>query len=667
MPMELNPGGIAAPVIRLCVAAGLIALSGFPGLLLFRRPGIGQRIAAALSVSGSLLGLVTAIGLLLSPSADVFEAAWKLPFGPCELAADPLSALFLIPVFLVSGCGAVYALAYWPSASNRGTEPAMTCFHGLLAASMAFLLVARNGVLFLASWEIMALSGWFLLVTDHREPEVRKAGIVYLVATHAGTVGLFILFAQLRAATGTFAFPPLHSLDPAIGASGMFIAALVGFCAKSGLMPFHVWLPSAHANAPSHVSALLSGVMLKMGVYGMLRTVFLFRAPLHWWGVLLLVLGASSMVLGIVFAAAQRDLKRMLACSSIENIGIVYLGIGAGVCAAASGNGPLALLCLAGALLHAINHSLFKPLLFLGSGAIIHATGTREIERMGGLAKRLPRTAALFLVGSVAICGLPPLNGFAGEFLLYFAFLSEAKSAIVPWMGLLAPVLALTGGIAVACFVKAYGTVFLGSPRTPEAAHGHEAAWPMIGPMALLAALCVLFGIFPQPLVRLVESAAGSILPWPVGSGWAVGARVPLELMSGVWAALVAATLLGGYAYSRRLRSLPVAEGDTWGCGYLAPTPRIQYTGTSFSEILAGLFAGAVRPDERAPAIDGPAPRPSRYRNIPTETLLERGIMPALSLAAGSFSLLRRLQHGQMNVYMLYIFVTLFLLMIWVP
>jgi hydrogenase-4 component B len=665
--MELNPGGIAAPVIRLCLAAGLVALSGFPGLLLSRRPGTGQRIAAVLSVAGSLLGLATAVGLLLAPSADVFEAGWNLPFGPCEVAADPLSALFLIPVFLVSGCGAVYALAYWPAEAHPESEAGMTFFFGLLAASMAFLLVARNGVFFLAAWEIMALSSWFLLVTDHREPEVRKAGIVYLVATHAGTVGLFILFAQLRAATGSFVFPPLHSLDPAAGASGMFLAALVGFCAKSGLMPFHVWLPSAHANAPSHVSALLSGVMLKMGVYGMLRTVFLFRAPLHWWGVLLLVLGASSMVLGIVFAAAQRDLKRMLACSSIENIGIVYLGIGAGVCAAAANNPPLALLCLAGALLHAINHSLFKPLLFLGSGAIIHATGTRELDRMGGLAKRLPWSAALFLAGSVAICGLPPLNGFAGEFLLYFAFLSEARSAPVPWMALLSPLLALAGGIAVACFVKAYGTVFLGSPRTPEAAHGHEAAWPMLAPMALLAALCVLFGIFPQPLVRLVESAVAGILPWPVSPEWAAGSRVPLGFLSGVWAALVAAALLGGFAWFRRMRSLPVADGETWGCGYLAPAPRIQYTGTSFTEILTGLFAGAVRADERVPAIEGPAPRPSRYRNRPTETLLERGILPALSLAAGSFSLLRRLQHGQMNVYMLYIFVTLFLLMIWVP
>jgi hydrogenase-4 component B len=664
--MIFESGTFPDPLIRLVAAAGVIALSGFPGIFPSRRPGSGQRLAAWIQVAGSLVGLVTAIGLLLSPSDASLVVEWNLPFGPCELAADPLTALFLIPVFLVGGCGALYAVSYWPARENPLSAPAMTCFFGLLSGSMAFLLMARNGVFFLAAWEVMAMSGWFLLVTGHRDPEVRKAGIVYLVATHTGTVGLFILFAQLRAATGTFMLPPMHSLAPAAGASAMFVAALVGFGAKSGLMPFHVWLPSAHANAPSHVSALLSGVMLKMGVYGMLRTIFLFKAPLPWWGILLVVLGGASALLGIVFAAAQRDLKRMLACSSIENIGIVYLALGAGTWAAAVGNGPLALLCIAGGLLHALNHSLFKPLLFLCSGAIIHAAGTREIDRMGGLARRLPATAACFLAGAVAICGLPPLNGFAGEFVLYFAFLSEGRAAAVPWMALLAPLLALAGGIAVACFVKAYGTVFLGAPRTPAAAAGHEAGRPMLAPMALLAALCVAFGVFPQPLVRLAESAAGSLLPWRIEDGWRVASRVPLDCLSGVWIALAAACAAGGWFLLRRLRSLPLAEGETWGCGYLAPTPRIQYTGTSFSEMLCGLFAGAVRAETRAPGIAGAVPKPSRFAFIPTESLLDRGIAPAFSFAAGSFHLLRRLQHGQMNLYMLYIFVTLFTLMVWV-
>ncbi len=664
--MIFDSGILPDPVIRLCAAAGTIALSGFPGLFLSRRPGTGQRIAALLSIAASLAGLATAIGLLLAPRTETWLLDWNLPFGPCELAADPLSALFLLPVFLVCGCGSLYALAYWPADANRRTEPGLTFFFGLLSASMAFLLLARNGVLFLAAWEIMALSGWFLLITEHRDAEVRKAGIVYLVATHTGTVGLFILFAQLRAATGTFAFPPLHSLDPAVGATGLFLAALIGFGAKSGLMPFHIWLPSAHANAPSHVSALLSGVMLKMGVYGMLRILFFFRVPMPWWGILLAVLGTASALLGIVFAATQRDLKRLLACSSIENIGIIYIGIGAAVYATATGNGPLALLCLAGALLHALNHSLFKPLLFLGSGAVIHAAGTRELDRMGGLARRLPWTAACFLVGSVAICGLPPLNGFAGEFLLYFSFLSEAKSAPVPWMALLAPLLALVGGIAVAAFVKAYGVAFLGAPRSQKAAHGHEPGWPMLAPMALLAFLCILFGVYPQPLVRLAESAAVSVLPWPIAPEWRVASRIPLDFLTGVWAVLVGTCLLAGFLYVRRIRSLPTAASETWGCGYLAPTPRMAYTGASFSEMLSGLFEGAVRPSINVPAILGATPRPSRYRFSPTETVLERGIIPAFSFVAGSFSLLRRLQHGQMNVYMLYIFVTLFLLMVWV-
>lgn len=663
--MELIPGGFPDPVILLGAAAVTTALSGLPGLLPGLRPGAGQRIAAGLASAASLLGLFASVAFLLDPVPLSYLLDWTLPFGECEIAVDALTALFLIPVFLVSGCGAVYAVSYWPGAERRATEPAMTFFSGILAASMALLLLARNGVLFLMAWEAMALSAYFLLAADRDDPEVQRAGTVYLIATHVGTMALFILFALLRSGTDTFAFPAARSLAVGGSATAIFLAAVVGFGSKAGLMPLHAWLPAAHANAPSHVSAILSGVMLKMGVYGILRTAFFFHASPAWWGMLLIGLGGLSALLGIVFAASQRDLKRLLAYSSIENVGIVFLGIGAGMVGISRGSVPLATLGLAGALLHALNHSFFKPLLFLGSGAMIHACGSREIDRMGGLASRMPSTALLFLAGSAAICGLPPLNGFAGELLLYLGFLSDARTAAAPWLALFAPLLALVGGIAAACFVKLYGIAFLGSPRSAAAAHGHEAPAAMLGPMALLAFLCLLGGVLPQATLRLVEPALAAVLPWPPAQGSAVASLAPLGALTVAGSALLVLSAVLGFSLARRIASRPVAASSTWGCGYLAPTPRMQYTGVSFSGQLADLFEGAVRPGRKGPSIHGLSPAPSSFRYEPTESLLDRMLFPAFSLAGAAFAFIHRLQHGHMHVYMLYIFVTLFLLMIW--
>lgn len=646
-------------------ATALLALSGVPGLFLRHRPGWGQNFAAGATVVAALAGLSSAVSLLLLPDPSSWLLDWNLPFGDCEVAVDALSALFLIPVFLVSACAAVYAIGYHPAREHRDTEPGMTFFTGILAAAMVLLLMARNGVLFIMAWEAMALSAWFLLTTDRGKPEVQRAGTVYLFATHIGTMALFVLFAVLRTETGTFGFPGIRALASAGPATAIFLLALFGFGAKAGLMPLHTWLPAAHANAPSHVSALLSGVMLKMGIYGIVRVAFLFQAPPAWWDILLVVMGAMTAVLGIAFATSQRDLKRMLACSSIENIGIITLGLGLGMAGIRRGNTTLALLGVAGAFLHVLNHSLFKPLLFLGSGALIHATGTREIDRMGGLAKRMPTTALLFLVGSAAICGLPPLNGFVGEFLIYLGIFSDARGAAAPWPALLAPVLALVGGIAAIGFVKLYGIAFLGNPRSPEAATGHEAGKAMLLPMALLAILCCVVGVVPQPIIRLVEPAASSLMPWPPAPGGAISALPSIGWLSVASGGLLVLVALVALLFRRRLAAAPSAVAPTWGCGYLAPSPRVQYTGTSFSELLVNLFEGAVRPERTPPILSGLAPGASRFRFTPTETILDRMLFPAFSVAAGVFAFIHRLQHGQMHIYMLYIFVTLFLLMIW--
>ena len=652
----------ADPASQILAALVLAALSGVPGMAA-RRFVPGQALAAVMAATASFLGVAGAVRMLLARRTETFSIAWTLPFGPADIAVDPLSAFFLIPVFLVFGCGSLYALGYWPAASNRATEPALTFFYGLLAAAMATVVVARNGVLFLMAWEVMAFSAWFLLTVEHRDPAARQAGIVYLVATHAGTAALFIFFCILRGVTGSFLLPAPHSLDPAlVPATILFLAALAGFGAKAGLMPLHLWLPAAHASAPSHVSALMSGVMLKMGLYGLVRTISFFAPVPLWWGGLILVLGAVSALAGIVLAASQRDLKRLLACSSIENIGIIALGIGTALVGEATGNVPLYTLGMTGALLHLLNHSLFKPLLFFGAGAVIHATGTREMDRMGGLARLMPRSALFFLVGALAICGLPPLNGFVGEFLLYAGFFNEAVAGPVPLLALPAPLLAVVGGIAVVSFVKLYGVVFLGLPRSVTHAHTHLPDWRMGGPMGLLALLCLAGGVAPGPVLRLVEPAVtafGIVSPAPLES------LVPLEWLTLGAGILGAAAVVVGLILAFRLKRTPVARGATWGCGYPAPSPRMQYTGVSFADSLARQFEGVVAPRREGPAVAGFFPTPALFRFVPTETILERIVMPLFRVAGFSFAFLRRLQHGRLHLYMLYILTTLFLLMVW--
>ena len=338
-----------------------------------------------------------------------------------------------------------------------------------------------------------------------------------MITTHTGTLALFALFALLRAATGDYLFPGAGSVSAGgAAATWIFAAALFGFGMKAGLMPLHVWLPSAHANAPSHVSAFMSGVILKMGIYGLVRTFSFFSGIPLWWGALVLMLGVASGIAGVAFAIGQHDLKRLLAYHSIENIGIITMGIGVALIGRAVGNPALAFFGMAGALLHVVNHATFKSLLFLAAGSVIHASGTREIDEMGGAARRLPWTSGFFLVGAIAICGLPPLNGFVSEFLIYlglFTAATEGSGASAAFPALAAPALALIGGLAVACFVKVFGVVFLGSPRSPGAGAGDEAGRWMLAPMAVLAAICAAIGLAPQSVAGILAAAVSASYP----------------------------------------------------------------------------------------------------------------------------------------------------------
>ncbi|HEY6872179.1 MAG TPA: proton-conducting transporter membrane subunit [Geobacteraceae bacterium] len=662
------PGETASPVVLLGIAAALAALSGVPGLFL-RDLARGQRVATGVMLLASLAGMSGAGIAIATGRAEIFAIDWSLPFGPAEIGIDRLSALFLLPIFIISSCSALYATEYWPATRNPCSARKLSFFFGLLSGAMAMLVMARESTLFLMAWEVMALSCYFVLTTDDGNPEVREAGALYLITTHIGTLALFAMFSLLRGACGFSWFPAAGALDGGGAlATSIFVAAFLGFGLKAGLMPLHVWLPSAHANAPSHISALMSGVLIKMGIYGLVRTYSFFSHVPLWWGASVLAAGAVSGILGVAFAIAQHDLKRLLAYHSIENIGIITMGIGVALIGQAVGSPLLTLLGMAGALLHVLNHATFKALLFLGAGSLIHGIRTREIDLMGGVARRAPWTAFFFLVGAVAICGLPPLNGFVSEFLIYLGLFNGVRLAngtAVSFLALAAPALALIGGLAVACFVKVYGAVFLGVPRTPAAAGAHEAGWRMRAPMGLLALICALVGLFPPAVAGLLEGAVSAWQPALYRGENRLGAVAPLWWLTILGAVLLCLVLLAYACFARRLKAAPQAAGLTWDCGYLRPSPRMQYSASSFAETLVRLFGGVLRPHWKLPAVAGPFPRDARFASHVPEAVLELAFLPLLERANARLGVVRRLQHGQLQLYILYTFLTLLFLLIW--
>jgi hydrogenase-4 component B len=654
------------PAMLLIASALLAALSGVPLLLKLLPPVAGQRCAVLLMTLAAIGGGSGAVVTLLNRSTVTWQIAWPFPFGPAECGVDPLTSFFSLPILLVAVCCSIYALDYWPARDNPRTIRKITFFFGLLVSSMLFVTMARSAGLFLLAWEIMALAAYFVLTTDDQIHEVRDAGTLYMICTHTGTLVLFALFALLKSASGAFTFPAPCTLSATAPlATAVFLLALCGFGFKAGLMPLHIWLPSAHANAPSHVSAIMSGVILKIGIYGMVRALSFFTGIPLWWGVLLLVLGMVSAIAGVLFALGQHDLKRLLAYHSIENIGIIAMGIGVALLGSATGSPLLTLLGLGGALLHVLNHATFKALLFLGAGSVIHAVGTREIDRMGGLLRHMPWTGVSFMIGAVAICGLPPLNGFVSELLIYLGFFhgniaNEGAAAV--FSALAVPALALVGGLAVACFVKVVGVVFLGAPRS--ATHTpHEAGGNMRVPMIILSLVCIIIGCLPGMMAPLLEPALALWLPAsaPVP---ALATVAPLGWITVMAVALIALTLICWFWYRLKLDRSSVGAAETWGCGYLAPTGRMQYSASSFAGMLVDFFAGILRPERHAPTITGHFPAPPRFESHLPETVLERMYIPFLTWAYSKAAPIRNLQHGQLHLYILYILGTLVVLMV---
>ena len=616
-------------------------------------------------LGATMAGLVAALAAAVTVLAGGADLHWHggFPVGGemLHLRLDGISALFLALTCVVGGAASVYGREYWTDAAHPRSARTGRLWWSLLLLSLVWVLLAANGLHFLIAWEVFTLSAYFLITLDRSRAEVRAAGWLYLGASHAAVLALFAFFAVLAVRTGSGELGPLHDRPDL---APLFWLALFGFGLKAGLFPLHIWLPSAHANAPSHVSAILSGVTIKMGIYGLVRFSGWMPLPAgaSW---MVALLGAVSAVLGVAFALGQHDLKRLLAYHSVENIGIILIGLGFALVALEHGHPAWGALALAGGLLHVWNHGLFKALLFLGAGSVLHATGTREMSRLGGLWRAMPWTAGLFALGAAAICGLPPLNGFVSEWLVFLglfdAALAHGPSAwaapnAVAWAAMLAAILlGVTGALALACFVKVCGVVFLGAPRSAAAEHAHECGPGMRGAMLVLAGACVATGLAP---VLFWPAVARAVAAW--NPAWAEPAA-PAPLFALSLAQVTLAVIAAGAAWWlwQRVRQHGLVRAPTWDCGYVAPTARMQYTAGSFAGIITEWFAWILRPvrhDHRPLEI---LPVAASFTEHTPETVLEQVVEPAGSVVMQLSLAARRLQHGRLQSYLLYIVIGL--------
>jgi hydrogenase-4 component B len=655
--------------------AGAIALVLLAGLLTaLARPAPRRAAwANALAVVAAALACAGPAWRALARGESLaLSLPWPVPAGAFAVALDPLSAFFLLPVAALSALSAVYAVGYLAHGDARRARIVWLCFDALVAG-MLLVLIARNAVLFVVAWEAMSLAAWGLVAFGQPGAEARRAGWIYLVAAHAGSVALLLVFAVLADAAGgqaSFEAIAAHG-EAALPSAWLLGLGLVGFGVKAGVIPLHVWLPEAHAAAPSHVSALMSGAMVTLGLYGLLRLAVLL-GPLHEGaGLVLAVLGLAGALLGIALALQQRDLKRALAYSSVENLGVMTLGLGLAVLGAARGHAVVAAFGLMGALLHVWNHAAMKGLLFLAAGGVLHAAGTRDLEKLGGLLRRLPVTGACFVLGAVAISGLPPLNGFASEWLLYrglidFALGAGTTAGALAYLGV--ALLALVGGLAAACFVRLVGIAFLGEPRSPAAAAAREAGPLLFGPALLLAAAAVLLACLPGPAVRLAAPVAAQLFgPGRAGAAAVqevASALTPVGVAAGVgWAVVgVGAALVSVWLGARARRTQ-----ETWACGYARPSARMQYTARSFSELFAArLLPRWLAPRVRVGALEGCFPRPATLASEERDPLTAGVYEPLFSALAVRFARLRGLQQGNAHVYLAYVLGAVLAALAWI-
>jgi hydrogenase-4 component B len=588
----------------------VLMIAGYLAAVLFALlPGsLTRPLTAVSTAAGGIGGMIAALQVIVSQESNSFSFGGVNPLPAFSFCLDPLGAIFLLLIGITAVPAVVFGIGYTAHQKDLVSRRLNGSLTSLFLLSMSLVVVASGALTFLVFWEAMSLASYFLVIGGGEKPEALSAGIWYAGMAHAG-FGL-IAAALLLAATGTssmlFSEIRAASLSPGLK-DIVFGLALLGFGSKAGLVPLHVWLPKAHPAAPSHISAMMSGVMVKLGIYGIVRLSFdLLGGGPAWWGGVVLALGAFSALLGVLYALMEHDLKRLLAYHTVENVGLISMGVGLALVFRSYGLAALAAFALVAALYHTLNHGAFKGLLFLGAGSVLHATGTRDMEKMGGLMRRMPVTSACFLVGAAAISGLPPLNGFASEWMLFQSLMAAVKipySFAVAMMAVAVGMLALTAGLAAACFVKAFGISFLAMPRSRAAEEAREVSRSMRSAMVMLAVLCILLGIVPfwiAPfLARTLTGLPGldaSAVTYHLGLLMTVPAQS--SRISPTFLALLMAAAVGAIPIAFRVfrvnRKVRVAE--SWGCGRVVQTPRMEYTSAAFAEPLRRVFAALYRP-----------------------------------------------------------------------
>ncbi len=659
-----------------------IFVAGAVGSLIVRRNDrLANRWGNFFAIVGSLWGLAFASAVLISGHNVAIQGIVSdFPFLSLTFQIDKLGAFFILAISLIALFCSVYAVDYIKDYYHRYSIGGLGFFYNLFIAAMVLVVGAANGIVFLIAWEVMSLASYFLVTYDRRDPNNVKAGYLYLVMTHVGTAFILLAFILLYASTGSFDFDAIKAgaaAMPQLLKDAVFGLAFIGFGTKAGVIPVHIWLPSAHPAAPSHVSALMSGVMIKMGIYMMVRMFLDILQPVPtWWGVAVLVVGAVSCVLGVLYALTEHDIKRLLAYHSIENIGIILLGVGGALVFSSLHLPALMMLSLGAALFHTLNHAIFKSLLFLGAGSVIHAMHTRNIEEYGGLARLMPVTAVFFLIGSMAISALPPFNGFFSEWFTFQALFHGAMSGdlVVKWAFLIAiGALALTGGLALACFVKAYGATFQARPRSEAAKHAHEVPFGMKAAMAGLALLCVAVGATAAPVLTALSDIARQVVGVPqVAAITSVSATQVLTVAHGyaaVWPPALLGLLLAvpilvwlvvRFGVNAKQK---VVIGSTWDCG-TELTERMEITSTGFARSIIMIFRGVLKPTiQHQIEYDDSA---SRY--MPTSRTVSLGVDdvyhkysygPMYDSAVAVSRFIKRIQNGNINSYVLYIFIVL--------
>ncbi len=573
------------PVLALLAVSILLFVAGGIGsLLLQRSEQVAIYVSGVTAAVAGVLGTAAALPVLLSGQVLTFAAAGPFPYASFSIRFDPLAALMVFVISISSIAAGIYSLSYLKEYAGHGVG-AIGFFMNMFIASMLMVAVADNAFYFLLFWEAMTLASYFLVIV-HQDQESVDAGFLYFFIAHGFSMLVMVAFLLLFMQTGSLEFAGFRTVHlPSWLGSIIFLLAFFGFGAKAGMIPLHVWLPRAHPAAPSHASALMSGVMIKLGIYGMLRVgVDFLGASVAWWGWLVLGFGAVSAVLGVLYALAERDIKRLLAYSSVENIGIIMMGVGAGMVGVATGKPLLAAIGLLAALYHLLNHAMFKSLLFLGAGAVLHRIPTRDMTEMGGLGRRMPGTAICFMIGALSISAIPPLNGFVSEWFTYQAFFtagSDTQFASRLLGPIAAVMLAATGALALMCFVKAWGMVFSGAARSPHAEQAREVPVPMLVSMSLLAALCVLFGLgapFIAPVLSSVAAALLVVRSTPVASGLLVFPGSPDQavlstpLIAILMLGLLALPLLIATLYRSR-HGVRKTGAEAWACGYEHTAP----------------------------------------------------------------------------------------------